>query len=127
LLIVSTLDPLAVILLIAANHTLLRIQREKKRNTEDGKTQTENPVGNDDAPLENLETRAEEILPPTAAGEETPEQRDESHNTLPQQEHVDSEIHTQIHEEMDRLDKQDKKYPTALSWLAEFRKSKNHG
>lgn len=30
LLIVSTLDPLAVILLIAANHTMLRIQREKE-------------------------------------------------------------------------------------------------
>jgi hypothetical protein len=127
LLIVSTLDPLAVILLIAANHTLLRIQREKKKYKEDGKTQSANTVGDGDTPLENLETGTEEILPPTEVGEETPEQRDESHNSLPQQVHVDSEIHTQIHEEMDRLDKQDKKYPTALSWLAEFRKSKNHG
>jgi hypothetical protein len=35
LLIVSTLDPLAVILLIAANHTLLRIQNEKKQKAEE--------------------------------------------------------------------------------------------
>ncbi len=34
LLIVSTLDPLAVILLIAANHTILRRQNEKKQKTE---------------------------------------------------------------------------------------------
>ena len=35
LLIVSTLDPLAVVLLIAANHTLLRLQNEKtQKNTE---------------------------------------------------------------------------------------------
>ena len=34
LLIVSTLDPLAVILLIAANHTLLRLQNEKEEKTE---------------------------------------------------------------------------------------------
>jgi hypothetical protein len=36
LLIVSTLDPLAVILLIAANHTLLRLQNEKKEKKETG-------------------------------------------------------------------------------------------
>lgn len=35
LLIVSTLDPLAIILLIAANHTLLRLQNEKKKKTEE--------------------------------------------------------------------------------------------
>ncbi len=34
LLIVSTLDPLAVMLLIAANHTLLRLQNEKKKRVE---------------------------------------------------------------------------------------------
>jgi hypothetical protein len=38
LLIVSTLDPLAIILLIAANHTLLQRQNEKKEKTRETKT-----------------------------------------------------------------------------------------
>ena len=37
LLIVLTLDPLAIILLIAANHTLLRLQNEKKNKAEEEK------------------------------------------------------------------------------------------
>jgi hypothetical protein len=42
LLIVSTLDPLAVILLIAANHTLLRRENEKKQKEEQARNDGEN-------------------------------------------------------------------------------------
>ena len=50
LLIVSTLDPLAVILLIAANHTLLRLRNEKEKgvsaHTEDKTDKESNDSGN---------------------------------------------------------------------------------
>lgn len=45
LLLVSTLDPLAVILLIAANHTLIRLRNEKNKKTEE-----EEPRGPDNNP-----------------------------------------------------------------------------
>ena len=44
LLIVSTLDPLAVILLIAANHTILRVKNEKEEIGQNAQTNTAGPT-----------------------------------------------------------------------------------
>ena len=52
LLIVSTLDPLAVILLIAANHTILRIQNEEKEKAAQELTKDRNII-NGDQPAQN--------------------------------------------------------------------------
>lgn len=51
LLIVSTLDPLAVILLIAANHSLLRRQNEKDKTPEKNKEETSTPDIKDNLPV----------------------------------------------------------------------------
>lgn len=59
LIIVSTLDPLAIVLLIAANHTILRNQDEKKRLKE------ERSIGNEirsDAPTDTKESTPSENL-----------------------------------------------------------------
>ena len=65
LLIVSTLDPLAIILLIAANHTLLRIQNEKKKKAneiiESAGYILRHEVGNTD---DSRKTEAESKAPP---------------------------------------------------------------
>lgn len=66
LLIVSTLDPLAVILLIAANHTLLRLRNEK----EEKKTASEsgNPVNSTSQETNNhIQTEGNVAPPPPGA------------------------------------------------------------
>lgn len=65
LLIVSTLDPLAVILLIAANHTLLRLKSEKEKTNRDSEIQipveekTHNNVVGKDTEIEGKEIRSD--------------------------------------------------------------------
>ena len=74
LLIVSTLDPLAIILLIAANHTLMQRQNEKKEKAKE----KIKPVGRDSIPL--------------AASDDTGQAEEESHAlSEPEQTGTDNE------------------------------------
>lgn len=63
LLIVSTLDPLAIILLVAANHSILRRQNEKKHQAEENKAQIIDSEGGT--------TQSEDTSPPKAVSGET--------------------------------------------------------
>jgi len=81
LLIVSTLDPLAVILLIAANHTFMRHQDEKKKNKEEA---------DENNSTENKEEVNEEIIEEGEIGVDSGSD-DKS---------VDPEEHHEIHREI---------------------------
>ncbi len=66
LIIVSTLDPLAVILLIAANHTLLRYQNEKKEKAESDIKRGEEDRETTSGPTEaSGPVRSQASLPPS--------------------------------------------------------------
>lgn len=60
LLIVSTLDPLAVILLIAANHTLLRLRNEKEKKDKTGRENKEDGIR---PPEADNHQQAESVVP----------------------------------------------------------------
>lgn len=99
LLLVSTLDPLAVILLIAANHTLVRLRNEKdKKAAPPEPTGTENVAK--DEPLDRKEAVKDTEKPvDTADAEETIEER----NATP----PEAEIHVSVPEETMGLLKED--------------------
>jgi hypothetical protein len=132
LLIVSTLDPLAVILLIAANHTLLRLQNEKSKKKEtdtvdgpqitipDDKEQVEDSPHIEESRSTEPDQRVDFSGIPLHAVEEEAK----IHDSVPEEivELLDNRI-----EKSDEVKHTPKKYPTALSWLAEFRRSKNNG
>jgi hypothetical protein len=69
LLIVSSLDPLAVILLVAANQTILRIQNEKKNR----KTDAEIPVPSTAQAQDNEPTRSQKVEDSTKIFEDQPQ------------------------------------------------------
>lgn len=100
LLIVSILDPLAVVLLIAANHTILRFQNEKNK-----KTKTPNmDKSSDDRAIENNEYVERRIeIPKEERNSKTSRQNDVTANEISKEIAIPATISQEIVEDIDEI------------------------